>query len=155
MVQATARSRFRSIVGALTAPCLTTNVDIPAMRPALTLLSIILVTGCAGPAPVYGPIPDTKSVALWPLPPSERIFRVVGEVRAPGLQSYVGPITLTKAIESAGGFTEAASRKKLELHRADGSVICYNYDRIMESPVDNPNVYPGDSVEVKRKRFLW
>jgi len=36
----------------------------------------------------------------------DRFFSVLGEVRNPSRQQYVGQMTVLKAIASAGGFTE-------------------------------------------------
>jgi protein involved in polysaccharide export with SLBB domain len=83
-------------------------------------------------------------------------YCVFGEVSSPGRQTFWPPTTtLLEAIESAGGFTEAADRKRLELQRVDGRVERYNYNKILSAPTNTPCVMPGDRVTVKKRRLLW
>ena len=48
--------------------------------------------------------------------PGERVYYVTGEVKAPGRQLYAGQMTVTKAITTAGDFTDFANHKKVWLH---------------------------------------
>src|SRR5204863_3940701 len=57
-------------------------------------------------------------------------FEVTGEVKQPGRQPYMGRITLTRAIESAGGLTLAANRKRLIVHHANGATERYIHEQI-------------------------
>lgn len=77
----------------------------------------------------------------------EKIY-VIGYVREPGAQDVRGPLTINKAIASAGGFEDEADSKKLFIHRADGTNIEHNYVVGKDTTV----LYPGDTLEVK-KRF--
>ena len=74
-------------------------------------------------------------------------------VKAPGRQLYVGETTVTKAIGSAGDFTDFANHKNVELIRANGKKIKVNVDNALQDPALDPQVYPGDQVYVHRK--LW
>ena len=50
----------------------------------------------------------------------DRVYYVTGEVKAPGRQLYAGQMTVTKAITTAGGFTDFAKHKRVWLVRARG-----------------------------------
>jgi polysaccharide export outer membrane protein len=81
----------------------------------------------------------------------DRVFYVRGEVKGPGRQIYVGQITVSKAITSAGDFTDFANRKKIWLIRADGKRYKLNGNDILDGTAPDPQVYPGDQIEVTRR----
>ena len=83
----------------------------------------------------------------------DRVFYVRGEVKSPGRQIYVGQITVTKAITSAGDFTDFANRKKVILTRANGQRFKLNCTTILDGETPDPQVYPGDQIEVTRRAF--
>lgn len=83
----------------------------------------------------------------------DRVFYVRGEVKAPGRQVYVGQITLTKAITSAGDFTDFADKKHVVLSRANGQRFTLNCDKILNGDAPDPGVYPGDQIVVERRMF--
>ena len=80
----------------------------------------------------------------------DRVFFVRGEVKSPGRQIYTGPITLTKAITSAGDFAEFANRRKVVLTRAGGQRFVIDCQKILDGKKPDPGVFPGDQIEVKR-----
>lgn len=82
---------------------------------------------------------------------SDRVYFVRGEVHNPSRLIYVGPITVTKAITSAGDFTDFANHKKVFLIRSNGKRFRIDCDRILAGEAPDPPVYPGDQIEVKRK----
>jgi protein involved in polysaccharide export with SLBB domain len=84
--------------------------------------------------------------------PGDLIYYVRGEVKNPGRQLYVGETTVTKAITSAGDFTDYASHT-VDLIRANGSVIQINVEKALEDPTLDPKIYPGDQVNVHRRIF--
>ena len=85
--------------------------------------------------------------------PLDRFFFVGGEVRSPGAQRYNTPITVLKAIQSAGDFTDFAQRKKIRLTRLNGRKLTINwYDAQKDTALDPP-VYPGDTIHVPRRMF--
>jgi polysaccharide export outer membrane protein len=84
---------------------------------------------------------------------SDRVYFVRGEVRQPGRLIYVGQITVTKAITSAGDFTDFANHKKVLLIRANGQRFKLNADVILNGEAPDPPVYPGDQIEVGRR--VW
>ena len=66
---------------------------------------------------------------------------------------YVGPITVSKAITSAGDFTDYANRKTIVLTRANGQRFKLNCVKILDGEAPDPPVYPGDQIEVKRRWY--
>ena len=84
--------------------------------------------------------------------PGDLIYYVRGEVKQPGREIYVGETTVTKAITSAGDFTDYASHK-VTLIRASGGSIKVNVDKALEDPTLDPQIYPGDQVTVPRRLF--
>lgn len=78
---------------------------------------------------------------------ADRVFTVFGEVRAPGRYPYYGEVTVLRAIAAAGGFTDFASQKKVEILRADGEPVTVNCVEARERGRDVP-IYPGDAVFV-------
>jgi len=84
----------------------------------------------------------------------ERVYYVGGEVRSPNRYIYSGHITVTKAIQSAGDFTDFANKRKVCLTRADGKKIIVNCKKAIEDSTLDPAVFPGDKIHVPR-RILW
>ena len=81
----------------------------------------------------------------------DRVFFVRGEVKAPGRQIYTGPITVTKAITSAGDFTDFSNRRYVVLTRANGQRFVVDCVKILDGKKPDPEVYPGDQIEVRHK----
>ena len=81
------------------------------------------------------------------------VYYVRGEVKGPGRQIYTGPITVSKAITSAGDFTELANRSSVWLTRVNGDRFKLNLNRILDGEDPDPPVYPGDQVQVNKRIF--
>jgi len=84
---------------------------------------------------------------------SDRVYYIRGEVKAPGRLIYAGPITVSKAITSAGDFTDFANRSSVWLIRANGDRFKLNLNDILDGSQPDPPVYPGDQIEVTRRIF--
>lgn len=84
--------------------------------------------------------------------PGDLLYYVQGEVKTPGRQLYVGETTVTKAITSAGDFTDFASHK-VTLIRANGDRVKVNVDKALDNPALDAKVYPGDHIYVPRRIF--
>jgi polysaccharide export outer membrane protein len=84
--------------------------------------------------------------------PGDLIYFVRGEVKSPGREIYVGETTVSKAITSAGDFTDFASHT-VWLIRANGQRVKVNVDKALENSSKDPLVYPGDQVVVPRRLF--
>lgn len=80
-----------------------------------------------------------------------RFFWVGGEVKNPSRQDYVGPVTVLKAIQSCGDFTDFANRKKVRLTHSDGHSQFINCIKAIEDPRLDVEVLPGDKIHVPRR----
>ena len=83
----------------------------------------------------------------------DRVYYVTGEVKSPGRQLYTGQMTVTKAITTAGDFTDFANHKKVRLIRANGQTIKVNCEKALQDSSQDPPVYPNDQIQVPRK--IW
>ena len=82
--------------------------------------------------------------------PGDRFYSVGGEVYNKGRQIYVGQTTVLRAIISAGDFTEFASRRKVQISRANGTVEIMDCVKARKDPrLDRP-ICPGDAIIVPR-----
>ena len=76
-----------------------------------------------------------------------RPFFVHGEVERPGGIPYQPGLTLEKAVALAGGFTERASRSKIEVIRANDSTATAQRIKL------SGPVFPGDVITVRQSFF--
>jgi polysaccharide export outer membrane protein len=83
----------------------------------------------------------------------DRVYYVRGEVKMPGRQLYVGETTVTKAITSAGDFTDFAKRTNVLLIRANGQQVKVNCKKVLNGDEPDPAVYPNDQIVVKKSIF--
>jgi len=83
--------------------------------------------------------------------PLEMVYYVGGEVMHPGSLRYSGRVTVTKAVQAAGGFTDYASTSKIQLTRANGELVFVNYDTAQGNPALDPEVFPHDQITVGRR----
>lgn len=83
----------------------------------------------------------------------ERVYYVRGEVNHPGEELYREGMTVTRAITSAGDFTDFANHKKVVLTRINGQRIKVNCDKVLSGDEPDPEVYPDDQIQVARR--LW
>jgi len=81
----------------------------------------------------------------------DRVYYVTGEVKLPGRQLYAGQMTVTKAITTAGDFTDFANHRKVWLIRANGQRIKVNCNEALRNPSKDPPVYPNDQIQVPRR----
>lgn len=80
-----------------------------------------------------------------------RIYYVGGQVRMPGRQEYLGPTTVTKAIQSAGDFTDFAAKTRVELTRANGKFVTVDCVKAAKDPSLDLPVFPGDKIHVPQR----
>lgn len=81
-----------------------------------------------------------------------RFFYVGGEVRAPGRYNWTEDITLLKALNTAGGFTDYANRGKVEVIRGKQKIVV-NCEEMRNQPAKDIAILPGDSIWVARSIF--
>ncbi len=83
----------------------------------------------------------------------ERFYFVDGEVKQPNRHYYYGDMTVLRAINTSGGFTDFADKKKIELRRPNGEQYMIDYKKAMRNQKLDLPVYPSDQVIV-HKRWL-
>lgn len=83
----------------------------------------------------------------------ERFYFVGGEVKKEDRQIYIGPTTLTRAIQSAGGFSDFANKRKVQITRENGKIEYVNWNKASKDAKLDLPIYPGDSIHVERT--LW
>jgi polysaccharide export outer membrane protein len=86
--------------------------------------------------------------------PVARFFYVGGEINQGGPGGrilYSGPITVTRAIDAAGGFDPFANKRKVKLTRVDGHQSIVNCIKAIDHPEKDLPVYPGDRIYVPRR----
>lgn len=92
----------------------------------------------------------TMSVQVTPQK-NTQFYYVDGEVRKPDRQIYISRLTVLKAIASANGFTDFAHKSKVLLTRSDGRTETINCIKAQKDPRLDPEIYPGDRIQVFRK----
>ena len=83
---------------------------------------------------------------------TERYVYVGGEVTRPGRIVWTPDLTVSKAIQSAGGFTLYAKESKVNLVR-EQKAYDINITLAQKSPEEDVRLMPGDSVQVPRSPF--
>ena len=83
---------------------------------------------------------------------TERFIYVGGEVVRPGRIVWTPDLTVTKAIQSAGGFTLYARETRVSLTREQAT---YELDTKLaqKNPAQDPRLVPGDAIQVPRSPF--
>lgn len=83
---------------------------------------------------------------------TERYVYVGGEVTHPGRIVWTPDLTVTKAIQAAGGFTLYAKETKLNLVR-DRVAYAINAHLAQNTPTEDPRLMPGDAIQVPKSAF--
>ena len=83
---------------------------------------------------------------------TERYVYIGGEVTRPGLIIWTPDLTLTKAIQSAGGFTLYAKESRVTIAR-DQDAYDINVTLAQKNPAQDVLLMPGDSIQVPRSAF--
>lgn len=81
-----------------------------------------------------------------------RFFYVGGEIRSPGRYGWSEDISLLKAIDTAGGFTDYSNRRKVEVSRGKQRIVV-DCEEIRSKPAKDISILPGDSIRVSRSIF--
>ena len=92
---------------------------------------------------------EVSVVALSVVAKMDAVF-VGGEVRRPGTYPLSSHLTLTRAIIAAGGYTDFARRRKIQLTHMDGKSNIHNSKRIEDGKDIDPVIKAGDVVNVHR-----
>jgi len=83
----------------------------------------------------------------------QRAYYVGGEVKIPNRQQYLGDMTVLRAIQTAGDFTDYANRKKIELTRENGERHMIDFNKALKDPRLDLPVYPNDRIHVHKR--IW
>jgi len=83
---------------------------------------------------------------------TERYVYIGGEVQRPGRIPWSPDLTLSKAVQSAGGFTLYAKETKVTLSR-DRQAFDFDVRLAQRRPDEDPLLVPGDSIQVPRSAF--
>lgn len=83
----------------------------------------------------------------------ERVFYVGGEVKVPNRQYYIADMTVLRAVQTAGDFTDFANRKNIELIRSNGQKYKINWYKAIKDPKLDLPVFPNDYIIIHKKRF--
>jgi polysaccharide export outer membrane protein len=83
---------------------------------------------------------------------SARFFYVGGEVRNPSRFQWTEEMTVLKAINTAGGFTDYANRRKVQLTRGtqQQELDC---EELQRNPSKDVQIRPADTITVPRSIF--
>jgi polysaccharide export outer membrane protein len=83
---------------------------------------------------------------------TERYVYIGGEVQRPGRIIWSPDLTLSKAVQSAGGFTLYAKETRVTLTR-DRKAAEFDVKLAQRQPEQDPVLFPGDSIQVPRSAF--
>lgn len=84
----------------------------------------------------------------------QRAFFVGGEVKVPNRYPYTGhDMTVLRAIQAAGDFSDFANRKKIEIIRESGKKEQINWYKAIKNPKLDLPVYPNDQIIVHKRIF--
>ncbi|MDX1952945.1 MAG: polysaccharide biosynthesis/export family protein [Verrucomicrobiota bacterium] len=84
---------------------------------------------------------------------ADRFYFVGGEVKQPSRQPYTTEMTVLRAIQSAGDFTDFANKKAVEVIRTNGKKDVVNALAAQRDPSLDLPIYPGDQIIVNRRWF--
>ena len=73
---------------------------------------------------------------------------VMGEVGHPGPVQLHGPMTIVQALAMAGGFKEFANTKNIQVLRANGQRLTFNYKEVLNGDAKPFYLRSGDTVIV-------
>ena len=83
---------------------------------------------------------------------TERFVYVGSEVQRPGRIEWTPDLTMTKAIQAAGGFTLYAKENAINVVR-DQKAYTLDARLAQKSPGEDPKLLPGDSLQIDRSAF--
>ena len=84
------------------------------------------------------------------VPNASRFVNVGGQVRSPGRIVYSSDLTLMSAINSAGGPTDFADKKRVTLTR-DGKTEKIDIRDFIAHPEKDRKILPGDQINVPQQ----
>ncbi len=99
-------------------------------------------------------VPDYFKAATVTVYRQDSYFFVGGEVKMPGQKPYLSEMTVLKAIQAAGDFTEYAKKGSIQVIRANGrKEKLVSYSKALQNPKLDLPIFPGDQIIVHRRRI--
>ncbi len=84
----------------------------------------------------------------------ERYYSIGGEVRNPGPKMFSGEVTVLRAIQAAGDFTDFADKTSIKVIRTTGTNEIFNANKAIKDPAKyDRKICPGDTIHVGRRMF--
>ena len=83
--------------------------------------------------------------------PKERSYTIGGDVKAPNRYAWFNGMTVLKAIQAAGDFTDFAKKTKVQVTRANGRKELVNCVKALREQSLDILIYPGDTIHVPRR----
>lgn len=81
----------------------------------------------------------------------DKFFFVQGEVKLPSRYVLSPDMSVLKAVSTAGGFTDFANRREVQLTRLSGEKFVIDCKEALNKPTLDLKVYAGDQVVVPRR----
>lgn len=143
------------------------------MKYIVTFLAVALLVGCARrngqttqpqasapaepsvePFPTFEPSAELSSRRITiTVSSTNRVVYIYGQIQHPGRLIWIPGLTLTNAIALAGGFTDFADTRKLEIRHIGGAVEQYSYQEAVSAGTNTPQLKCGDVVNVKMRSW--
>src|SRR6266853_340593 len=99
-------------------------------------------------------VPDYFKSATITVRRQDSYFFVGGEVKAAGQKPYLSEMTVLKAIQAAGDFTDFSKKTKVQFIRANGhKEEPVNCPKAIGNPKLDLPIFPGDQIIVPKRRF--
>jgi polysaccharide export outer membrane protein len=95
-------------------------------------------------------VPDYFQQFTIIIKPEERFYYVGGEVKIPGLRPYYGNMSVLRAIDTAGGFTDFAKRSHIQVRRENGTTELVNWKKARKDAKLDLPIYPNDHIIVQK-----
>jgi protein involved in polysaccharide export with SLBB domain len=81
----------------------------------------------------------------------DRFYSVGGEVRSPNRYVWTPGMTVLRAIDTAGGFTDFSNKRKVIVTRANGKQEIEDCKKAVNKPQLDLTIYPNDKIFVKKE----
>jgi len=99
-------------------------------------------------------VPDYFKSATITVRRQDSYYFVGGEVKNSGQKPYLSEMTVLKAIQTAGDFTDFSKKTKIQVIRANGhKEKPLNYNKAIQNPKLDLPIFPGDQIIVPKRRF--
>jgi len=99
-------------------------------------------------------VPDYFKSATVTVRRQDSYFFVGGEVKNSGQKPYLTEMTVLKAIQAAGDFTDFSKKTKIQVIRANGhKEKPVNYNKAIVNPKLDLPIFPGDQIIVPKRHI--